>query len=628
MNANGKAASPEWQSVYQAGIAFVADPGDRPNQITLSAAIINWMNAKRISLSTGKARGFYRRLKTFAGRKPRGFDWVVALETELDQAEQAFWRSNTSREAQTGLTIIEGHQGRIRSSVLSGAQLWYRSGASDLYTIGSSAIEVTSGWQDVHGEETITDRTATQLGLDPVKQLFFSLFHGIEEHAKELAYAALKEVIGQQVIEELQKAIPYAGLFAEGKAVIDTAKLAAQVGWSRYKASKNAPALRAGTAEAALTALQTLLSRQLKDLSVDLAASATNFTVGVVSTAATGTDLANKISHAATATAKLLWLVYVFGREWYEVHNANKILESNIFDDQIFSTCPLLGAQLIIVANTSDLMSLALRTDQGLYRPSTTRGQREIEEIAKKISALKVLSIGFLSSSRFEVIYTPPLSLKDRIATFTGLRVVPRTATIRSSRDSGHVFDQTLYERRRQEEAQMAEAIAAEARKREGIEAAQRFSTAHIIRQQSKELEHRQALEEIEKKRQQAEEEAAINARELQEIQDREERAKMEKLAKLSPHVRVAINYHKQQTTGIRWAFTRPSQESLAARSKLEQLMASHSLEELERHLKWFLSISPFSPDGSSKQLKNPSRFRSLLFKAYSDWMIELKPPA
>ena len=584
------------------------------------------MNVKRISLSTGRARGFYRRLRTFAGRKPRGFYWVVALETELDQAEQAFWRSNTSQEAQTGLTIIEGHQGRIRSSVLSGAQLWYRSGASDLYTIGSSAIEVTSGWQEVQGEETITDRTATPLGLDPVKQLFFSLFHGIEEDAKELAYAALKEVIGQQVIEELQKAIPYAGLIAEGESVINTAKLAAQVGWDRYKASKNAPALRAGTAEAALTALQTLLSRQLKDLSVDLAASATNFTVGVVSTATTGTDLANKISHAATATAKLLWLVYVFGREWYEVHNANKVLESNIFDDQIFSTCPLLGAQLIIVANTSDLMSLALRTDQGLYRPSTTRGQREIEEIAKKISALKVLSIGFLSSSRFEVIYTPPLSLKDRIATFTGLRVALRTATTGSSR--GRVFDQTLYERRRQEEAQMAEAIAAEARKREAIEAAKRFSTAHIIRQQSKELEHRQALEEIGKKRQQAEEEAAIKARELQEIQDREQRAKMEKLAKLSPHVRVAINDHKQQTTGIRRAFTRPSQESLAARSKLEQLIESHSLEELERHLKWFLSISPFSPEGSSKQLKNPSRFRSLLFKAYSDWMIELKPPA
>jgi Holliday junction resolvasome RuvABC endonuclease subunit len=617
-----------WIQVYIGGIAFLNHPENRENQIALNAAIEAWKAAKS---------GFLGQVKraVFGDGKARGDSWVQALQSELDAADRLYCLQQTTEADRIAFAMIEAHQLRLINKVLDGARVWYRYGLQDLGDLQGAATDTVNSWYQVAGgtspletaQKTVSKgsrsaltRLESAMELEPIKTLFYSLLGNIEENLKEQGFQILTEILGQTLLQELAKCIPYMGTISEGKALLSTAKSFADSSWDRLVTSRNSAAVRHGSPLAAVEGLKTLIEREMTAIGLDLASQASNFTIGIVSTVTTGSDAASNISRAVTATAKLLSLIYNFGRDWYEITLANKALVRKSIDNSIISTCPLLGAQLIVVGSVSDLIALDLSRD-GVYIPATFAGKRDIErELSPKISQLKISALRMLSNSRFEVFYTPPASLIHQID-----RILGASDQFRGNKGEPHIYDQGLYQIRADELAKEARLQEARAAASEGIErqlAKRQWRTLSTeAANTGREWETRRAERQREWDFRNAQrEEADRLAKELIEQNEQREKQARTRLEVLRQLVRQALDTYTKQTTGFRGVFTRQSPESLAAKAKLEALTATSNLYDIQEAVAWYLNLSPIQPQGLGRPLKSPSRLRTLLSNAQNTW--------
>lgn len=628
--------SEAWFQVYFAGIAFLNHNENRENQLALNAAIEAWKAAKS---------GFLGQIKrsVFGDGKARGDSWVEALQASVDAADRRYCLRRTTDADRIAIAMIKTHQIQLINKVLDGARVWYRYGLQDLGDFQGAATEFVNSWYQQSGgtspletaqkgfkqvSQSTLNTLQNRLGLTPVKQLFYSLLGNIEEPLKEQGFQILNEIMGKTIVEELAKCVPYMGTVAEGRALLSTAKEFADSSWDRHITGKNSSALRFGSPLAAVEGLKTLLEREVTALGLDVASQASNFTIGVVSTATSGSDAASNLSRAITATTKLLSLIYNFGRDWYEISLANKALMDRNIDDTIISTCPLLGAQLIVVGSVSDLVALDLSQD-GVYVPATFAGKRDIErELSPKISQLKISALRMLSKSRFEIFYTPPASLVQRIDRMLGASDYYRNQT-----DKAHVYDQGLYQIRADELAKEARFQQARSIDKLTIEqelaqqTTQTLGSGLINTERDWEAERIQKQKEWDIRNLEREESERLSQALIKE-NERERELDFARLELLKDHVKEALRNYTNQTTGIRRAFTRQSPESLGAKTKLQTLLTDPNPYEVLDAVSWYLGLSQIQPKGVGSSLKNPSRLRALLSNGYSDWITGIPPEA
>ncbi len=168
--------------------------------------------------------------------------------------------------------------------------------------------------------------------------------------------------LGQPIVTDLGTSlVPLVSEFNSGaKAFSNWVKTAGDLRRQR-KAMRNAEIIRGvSDARAAAKAVVGLIQRERNQHATEASIRTAQFTATVASDFAVvdGGQTGRSITAAIAAGARLAHRVYLFGRDYSEASQANRIIEANAVDRELLATCPLLGAYIVANCDTSYLCGL------------------------------------------------------------------------------------------------------------------------------------------------------------------------------------------------------------------------------------------------------------------------------
>ncbi len=591
--------SGEWLAVFMAGSAYLTCKDSSEHQFDLAVAIYLWRQEK-----DNRSR--------FRISKRRGEEWINALESDMTLHSPSLDSSDLE-----AIEAIRLSQQNLLRRALEGARIVYNKKDEDFGDVKAGVEGTIEAWKEVAGVESEDASRGASLariiGAESLETLLNDLMDGIEGELKKQGIRILYDILGKQLCDELSKCIPYIGTIKEGKELLVQSRELAKSGWRSYKTNEHQRNVRSGTPQQAVGALKAMLERDVADLGLKVASSAANFGTGLASTIGTGSDAGALISRAVTATVSLIKTIYDFARDWNEMAKGNKLLASGIMPGhELLTACPFLGAQVIELASTSDLIRFAF-ADNAIYAISTEKGKQFIETLAVPVSSLKLYAHDVIGKSRFVIKYG--LTKEEIKQIDAGYANSPsgvsayayrakkdaEAARMKKFQDYAHTVGQQSIQKRNQ----AFDMLQSHARDvgRQAIEAKQAreklLNNIAKFKAYARQIGQDATLQKIKKARQESRDRLAVNVHE-------------------------AIGVYKSETTGMRGVFTRQSPESLTALRYLDsQSRQVQGDDSLIISIQWLLGyrLTESTFDGLSKQLKKNSRFSGLLLQSYTKWL-------
>ena len=154
-------------------------------------------------------------------------------------------------------------------------------------------------------------------------------------------------------------------------------------------------------AKAAAKAVNQLIQRERNQFTTEASIRTTQFatTVGGDFMVFDGGQTVRSVAAAVATGAKLAHKIYLFGRDYSEMLEANRLINDGRIDRELLIACPLLGAYLVANCDTSYLCGLLAGPD-GRSRMSVDA----MEEIIKKhIWPLQKEARHFIKASQFTI---------------------------------------------------------------------------------------------------------------------------------------------------------------------------------------------------------------------------------
>jgi hypothetical protein len=255
-------------------------------------------------------------------------------------------------------------------------------------------------------------QVALSAGAEAVafQRMIVSIFNGGN------ANAALS-ILGTSMPALIADALPIISLVKSGVQMLYYWGRAAQAAWQEYDTSSHVTFLSGETdIAAALKALGVMLDRQTTQATITASIQTGDFAArGAAHFADAGTASSTAIG-AVSNLAKLVQKLFLFARELWATHSANKILaSSDNFGLQLFEAYPLLGCYMLCCSDTSELISLVRTGDLKPYTPFKGSNWKQVQfgevgwmdkvEFLKREHIDPVLqrSIAFINASPFYV---------------------------------------------------------------------------------------------------------------------------------------------------------------------------------------------------------------------------------
>lgn len=255
-------------------------------------------------------------------------------------------------------------------------------------------------------------QVALSAGAEAVafQKMIVSIFNGGN------ANAALS-ILGVSMPSLIADALPVISLVKSGVQMLYYWGKAAQAAWQEYDAHSHVSFLsETKDIAAALRALEVLLDRQTTQATITAGIQTGDFAArGAAHFADAGTASSSAIG-AVSNLAKLVQKLFLFARELWATHQANKILSSpDNFGLQLFEAYPLLGCYMLCCSDTSELISLVRTPDLKPYTPFKASNWRQVQfgevgwmdkvEFLKRehIDPILQRSIAFINASPFYV---------------------------------------------------------------------------------------------------------------------------------------------------------------------------------------------------------------------------------
>jgi hypothetical protein len=192
---------------------------------------------------------------------------------------------------------------------------------------------------------------------------------------------AALSILGVSMPSLIADALPIISLVKSGVQMLYYWGKAAQAAWQEYETQTHSSFL-SGEKDiaAALKALELMLDRQTTQATITAGIQTGDFAArGAAHFADAGTASSTAIG-AVSNLAKLVQKLFLFARELWATHQANKILSSpDNFGLQLFEAYPLLGCYMLCCSDTSELISLVRTTDLKPYTPFSSTNWKQVQ---------------------------------------------------------------------------------------------------------------------------------------------------------------------------------------------------------------------------------------------------------
>ncbi len=192
---------------------------------------------------------------------------------------------------------------------------------------------------------------------------------------------AALSILGVSMPSLIADAMPIISLVKSGVQMLYYWGKAAQAAWQEYDAHSHVSFLSdTKDITAALKALELLLDRQTTQATITAGIQTGDFAArGAAHFADAGTASSTAIG-AVSNLAKLVQKLFLFARELWATHQANKILSSaDNFGLQLFEAYPLLGCYMLCCSDTSELISLVRTPDLKPYSPFASSNWKQVQ---------------------------------------------------------------------------------------------------------------------------------------------------------------------------------------------------------------------------------------------------------
>lgn len=192
---------------------------------------------------------------------------------------------------------------------------------------------------------------------------------------------AALSILGVSMPSLIADALPIISLVKSGVQMLYYWGKAAQAAWQEYETQTHSSFL-SGEKDiaAALKALELMLDRQTTQATITAGIQTGDFAArGAAHFADAGTASSTAIG-AVSNLAKLVQKLFLFARELWATHQANKILSSpDNFGLQLFEAYPLLGCYMLCCSDTSELISIVRTTDLKPYTPFASSNWKQVQ---------------------------------------------------------------------------------------------------------------------------------------------------------------------------------------------------------------------------------------------------------
>ncbi len=209
-----------------------------------------------------------------------------------------------------------------------------------------------------------TGSNAAEAALEPevmqaVNDMFGTQIATVRDFAAQAAAETGAAAVAQAV-DHVASMLPVISLVADGAKTLVGWGKAIKRGYAQYDASTHAFALERGDATAAFDAVRTLLARETANQVAKASITSAAFGANIALHAAKGVgSVFSPAVGAAKAGANAARVIAKFAIEFRETVQVNKVLKDPAnLDLRVFKVCPLLGAYMLVCAETSDLVGL------------------------------------------------------------------------------------------------------------------------------------------------------------------------------------------------------------------------------------------------------------------------------
>ena len=237
---------------------------------------------------------------------------------------------------------------------------------------------------------------------------------GVESTAQQGANATreLTPILGPEIAGHVGTAIgevvPILGHIISGVNLIRAAVAVAQVHMLKDDLvnMRNMGYTAPGAPDAALGAVITLYKRIAVQKDINLGMATAKFGAQF-----DPTRTASAVVGAADAARKIVELIALMILEYKEVEAANQIITMKFYNkdfEQMFVSCPLLGAYVVVGSDHSSLINVAVK----FY--GTSGWQLSVEHMRKEVEKLIVASRDLIAKSKYEIQGFPKTKMLQR----------------------------------------------------------------------------------------------------------------------------------------------------------------------------------------------------------------------
>lgn len=207
----------------------------------------------------------------------------------------------------------------------------------------------------------------------------------------------LRKIGLPNVADFAKQAAPILGSVKSGLKAAQAWAEVAKTCREKYQLHHARYAIADGDPEAALNAINVILTRELASNTVAASSATASFSL---QTAGLFADMGGATGPAVAAVqtlAELLESIYVFVRDYKEVQRANSLLELGALNLALFETCPLLGAYFLAVQDHSTVIAFAV-DEYG-----TANWMFDVERMVEALTPVLESSRRMVSASKFEL---------------------------------------------------------------------------------------------------------------------------------------------------------------------------------------------------------------------------------
>lgn len=196
--------------------------------------------------------------------------------------------------------------------------------------------------------------------------------------------------------EFITSMVPLIGLAKSGAAVVTAWGSAAAAKYKSYSVGAAAPAIAAGDPAAAFSALLVLLNREVNSKLAKAGTATAGFGIKALGLL-DGGAVTGPVGGAFEIGAGLVQDIYEYVRDVREMEAANKLIDQDKLDLDLFNTSPLLGCYFLVVQDHSTIMNMALAD----Y--ATADFVHDAEKLIDRIRPVLAQARQFILLSRMEI---------------------------------------------------------------------------------------------------------------------------------------------------------------------------------------------------------------------------------